>query len=266
MKKIILILPAILLSLASCTNITSLSNTSIESSDTSTSTSTSTTTSTSSTTSTTTDPTTLPTTTDPTTTDPTTSIDPSIPTDPTPDNSPRLAIPTNIDNKLILENNIRQTFEFKNDIIPDNWRTIFGYKFGKVPQYAESYGYGLEFKISNSGAGRGIQSPMFTCSLKLEIDLEIGKLSNSNNVVSPNDKRPVFSVYGFSSTGQFIRSVDLFTLDKGNENHSKKLYMSGVDISYLEIKMLRNPYKSQQAYNCQLLGISLVSYPYEYKE
>ena len=62
--------------------------------------------------------------------------------------------------------------------------------------------------------------------------------------------------------GNYLRKVEIDTINKNNENKSITKYMDGTDVAYLELRSLQCAYKSSQGYNYALLGLDLIAWPY----
>lgn len=179
-----------------------------------------------------------------------------------PDGSNRLPIPCNKENKVKIgsDNASMTTFDFTSEL-PDDFRFIYGNNFTNPPFYAESSGGGLKIS-SATNAKQGFQTAMFTTNLKLEIRINIGGLFDNSHGNQIDKDKPVLVIYGFDENGNYLRSAEIDTITKANENSYVRVYMDGNDVSYLEVRALQFPYKGSQAYNLSIKGLSLIAWPY----
>ena len=176
-------------------------------------------------------------------------------------------IPSNKNNKFNIgdqNNRTRLDLQYE-DQVSDKVNFMYGNNMVNVSSinfYSETVGGGIRFQKVNPGYG--IQTLMFEDDwLKLEIDLEISYMTNhSSQDLSKSDS--VFTINAYDENGHFIRSIEYDNFDTDMMNHTKKLYMSGINVSYLEFLCTNLPHKGNQFYNFGLKGIVLCGFPYEY--
>lgn len=125
---------------------------------------------------------------------------------------------------------------------------------------------GWKITIPNSMARMGFQTPFFEPNLKLEIRFYLSEINNSNNKVI--DNVPWIRVYGFSKEGIIVQSkeVNCPSNFKNYENAMVHFYMSGENVSYLEVRFISAPYKGSQCYNFGIKAIGFKTFPYAYNE
>ena len=156
------------------------------------------------------------------------------------------------------------SFSFK-DFLPNYFRAIYGNNFNSSKNlfYAESAGGGYQIKMGGpTDPCRGIQTAMFETNLKLEIRVKIGSLFDNTKGNKVDKDLPVMVIYGFDENGNYLRKVEIDTINKNNENSSITKYMDGTNVAYLELRSLQCAYKSSQGYNYALLGLDLIAWPY----
>lgn len=174
----------------------------------------------------------------------------------------RLPLPQNKDSYIALPSDIKEsTMTSFMDYMPEGYRAIHGNNFVKGDYYASGQ---LKFSCDTK-ARQGFQTPFFNTNKKLELRLCLGSFFNNTKGNNIDDELPVLAVYAMKSSGEIISTTTVMTLNKGNEDHDYKIYMSGIDVAYLELRVVQHPYKGQQAYNFGLKGIHIVGYPYDYK-
>ena len=198
------------------------------------------------------------------------SVEPELPSteEPTynPDGSQHLNPPTNL--KKEPWSQTETIYDFSNEF-PENFSYIYGHKILDNPNfYSESAGGGWKITVPNSSARMGVQTPMFETNLKLEIRLYIGGIFNNNNKV--DEKTPFITIYGFSQTGDLVRTKEVDNMSNfynyKNSKNPIQIYMNGEGISYLELRFTNAPYKSSQCYNFALLKMGFKTFPYAYEE
>jgi len=179
-------------------------------------------------------------------------------------------IPTNKNNKFSIgDQNNRTYMPLENvDNVSENINFIYGkniVKSSSINFYSENDGGGVKMHTNSSQTTYyGFQTQMFEDNwLKLEIDIHIGTMTNNSKKV--DEDNPVFTINAYDENGKLVSTSYRENFDMGMKNHDLRIYLSGVNVSYLEILNTNLPYKGSQSYNFAVTGITLTGFPYEYK-
>lgn len=128
--------------------------------------------------------------------------------------------------------------------------------------------YDFQSSFLNTGARLGLQTPFFVSNLKLEIRLYFTGIFNNNDKV--DEDHPWITVYGFNNDRKIVQTKyvecpkNFYNLQ--NNSQPFNFYMSGEDVTYLEIRFTAPPYKTSQCYNFGIKQIGFKSFPYKYNE
>ncbi len=179
-------------------------------------------------------------------------------------------IPTNKNNKFSIgDMNNRTYLPLENvDNVSENINFIYGkniVKSSSINFYSTTAGGGVKMHTNaNQTTYYGFQTQMFEDNwLKLEIDIHIGTMETNSKKV--DEDRPVFTINAYDENGKLVSTSIRENFDMGMKNHDLRIYLSGVNVSYLEILNTNLPYKGSQSYNFAVTGITLTGFPYEYK-
>ena len=104
--------------------------------------------------------------------------------------------------------------------------------------------------------------------MKLEIRLYFTGIFNNNDKVDKDN--PWITVYGFNNERKIVQTKyvecpnNFYSLK--NNSSPFHFYMSGENVTYLEIRFTAPPYKSSQCYNFGIKQIGFKAFPYKYEE
>lgn len=180
-------------------------------------------------------------------------------------------IPSNINNKFEIgdmdNRTLLNTKSFEE--VSEHLNFIYGnniVKASSIDFYSENVGGGIKMHTnSKQTTYYGIQTHMFEDNwLKLEIDIHISTMENNSKKVI-NENVPVFTINAYNEQGKLVTTHYKDNFDTGMKNHDIRLYLSGVDVNYLEILNTNLPHKGSQSYNFGITGITLTGFPYAYE-
>lgn len=146
------------------------------------------------------------------------------------------------------------------DSLPEYWSYIMGNnKVKNASYYAPSAGGGVKF----SHKYYGLQTPVITSWVKLEIRFHISSVNNNSQ--KKEDDEPIFHIYGYDKTGKYIQLdyLEQGKITKQSEGSEVKVYVRNENISYLEFRLNAFPYKGTQCYNFGVDAISIKGWQYE---
>lgn len=179
-----------------------------------------------------------------------------------PDGSLHLPPPTN--EKELNWSQTETKYDFST-AFPLGFQYIYGHKILNNPSFYAAGGW--KITIPNSEARMGLQTPRFKSNLKLEIRLYLAGVYNSNNMV--DEDNPWIWVYGFNDEGKITQIKEVDTPNNfynyANNKNPINFYMSGENVSYLEIRFASSPYKGSQCYNFGIKEIGFKIFPYAYE-
>lgn len=125
--------------------------------------------------------------------------------------------------------------------------------------YSETAGGGI--KITRSGVG--IQSRMFTHNgAKLEIRIGIGCVNNASD--TPEKNKEPLHVYFFDKVGDYIGkyAFEVGSINAKSENNELKFYWTenAQNVAYFDVRCNARPYKNSQVYNFAIKSINYKSW------
>lgn len=182
-----------------------------------------------------------------------------------PDGSKLLPLPTT---KLEEVWNEKETLYNFQTSFPNGFNYIHGHQIVKTPKFYDNDEKGWKITFPNTGARLGLQTPFFVSNLKLEIRLYFTGIFNNNDKV--DEDHPWITVYGFNNDRKIVQTKyvecpkNFYNLQ--NNSQPFNFYMSGEDVTYLEIRFTAPPYKTSQCYNFGIKQIGFKSFPYKYNE
>ncbi len=180
-----------------------------------------------------------------------------------PDGSLHLPSPTN-ETKLEWSQT-ESKYDFTNSF-PEGFRYIYGHKILDNPNFYADGGW--KITVPNSQARIGLQTPHFQSDLKIEIRLYLSGVFNSNNKV--DEDNPWIRIYGFDENGKLTQVKEVLSpvnfYQYANSSNPINFYMSGENVSYLELRFAASPYKGSQCYNFGIKEIGFKTFPYAYED
>lgn len=182
-----------------------------------------------------------------------------------PDGSKLLPLPTSSLDEVWNENETLYNFQTS---FPEGFKFIYGHQIVNTPKFYDSENNGWKITFPNTGTRLGLQTPLFTSNLKLEIRLYFTGIFNNNDKVDKDN--PWITVYGFNNERKIVQTKyvecpnNFYSLK--NNSSPFHFYMNGEGVTYLEIRFTAPPYKSSQCYNFGIKQIGFKAFPYKYEE
>ena len=182
-----------------------------------------------------------------------------------PDGSKLLPLPTSSLDEVWNENETLYNFQTS---FPEGFNFIYGHQIVNTPKFYNSENNGWKITFPNTETRLGLQTPLFTSNLKLEIRLYFTGIFNNNDKVDKDN--PWITVYGFNNERKIVQTKyvecpnNFYNLK--NNSNPFNFYMSGEGVTYLEIRFTAPPYKSSQCYNFGIKQIGFKAFPYKYEE
>lgn len=144
--------------------------------------------------------------------------------------------------------------------LPNYWSYIMGNNKRTTGGdfYAISSGGGFKF----SQLYYGLQSPLINSWLKTEVRLTISQVNNNSENVSKHKDKPIFHVYMYDITGQYIAMETVEQMSNFASRREISFYLRNTNMAYFEIRLNAQPYKSSQCYNFGVSQISIKGWNY----
>lgn len=176
-----------------------------------------------------------------------------------PDGSKRQEPPTN--NPKLAWSSQESLYDFSSSF-PEGFKYIYGHQILKNPAFYSKGGW--KITVPNGSARMGFQTPLFESDLKIEIRFYFSEINNNNNKV--DEDNPWMTIYGFDEQGNIKQTLTVETPSKFSSYENNKtpynIYMSGENVSYLEVRFTACPYKGTQCYNFGIKAIGFKTFPY----
>ncbi len=176
-----------------------------------------------------------------------------------PDGSKHQDPPTN-DPKLAWSQE-ETLYDFSSSF-PEGFKYIYGHQILNNPSFYSKGGW--KITVPNGSARMGFQTPLFESDLKIEIRFYFSEINNNNNKV--DEDNPWITIYGFDEQGKITQTKTEETPSKFSNYENNKtpfnIYISGENVSYLEVRFTACPYKGSQCYNYGIKAIGFKTFPY----
>lgn len=176
-----------------------------------------------------------------------------------PDGSKHQEPPTN--NPKLEWSSEESLYDFSSSF-PEGFKYIYGHQILKNPAFYSNGGW--KITVPNGSARMGFQTPLFESDLKIEIRFYFSEINNNNNKV--DEDNPWMTIYGFNEKGIITQTLTVETPSKFSSLENNKtpynIYMSGENVSYLEVRFTACPYKGTQCYNFGIKSIGFKTFPY----